>query len=129
MIINLNSGSRLDYQDLPHVGLLLIKIGTIVTFITPLAIVLALVLLPMPNPLSFAPEFLSYIFAGFIILGFALGIISALFYKDIMNGNSKRITHALVLGIVIFFLGSNVGGLLIAVGAYLCQSSSTKRLR
>jgi hypothetical protein len=98
----------LDRFERPNSGLLLIKVGTILSFVFPIITILVISSFPFPNPLTFGPEFIIYLFVGFIVASFAFEIISALFYRDIVQGNKNRITHELVLGILMFALGSNL---------------------
>lgn len=106
---------------------MLIKIGTILAFASPFIILIVFSSLPIPDPLMFAPEFFTYVLAGFIIMGFVFGVVSALFYRGIIRGETRRITHELILGIVMFSVGSSLAGALIAIGAYMCRNSQPKR--
>lgn len=110
-----------------RLGLLLIRVGTILAFLMPLIYVLAIYWLPLPNPFGFASGLLAYLFSFFIVLGFVFGIISAIFYKDIVRGKDSRIIHSLILGMVMFIAGSSIAGIFVGIGAYLCYSAREKR--
>lgn len=100
--------------------------GTVLAFIFPVISVTTVMSLSMSYPFAGAPSFVAYIFAAFVVLGLAFGLVSALFYRDIVRGNTSRITHEPTLGIVTFVAGSNIAGVLVAIGAYLCHSSTQK---
>ena len=124
------ANEKIPQQPLPHelrhLGLVLIKVGTVLAFIFPVISVITVMSLPMSDPFAGSPSLVPYIFAAFVVLGFAFGLVSALFYRNIVRGNTSRITHELVLGIVTVVAGSNIAGILIAIGAYLCHSSTQK---
>jgi hypothetical protein len=65
----------------------------------------------------------------FIGLGMAFGVIAFKFYQDIAYGNTDRITHTLILAVVMFFLGSNVAGIVVGIGAFLCYTSPRRVAR
>lgn len=109
-----------DYSD---IALLLIKIGAILAFILPFATLAGVGFLdygPFFGPLD--NNFLGAFIVA-IVLGVIFGIIALRFHKDIVAGRSDRIVHTIILGIVMFVLGSNVSGALVGFGAFLCYIS------
>jgi hypothetical protein len=73
------------------------------------------------------PELFLGVFIGFFLISIVLGVIGLKFQKDIVAGNTERIVHAIILGIVIFVFGSNIGGSLVGFGAFLCHISPVTR--
>ena len=110
-------------------GLLLIKIGIIVS------VVMSILLIAGISWLSFLPGLpgpaggVVTVFSSFVILGFVFAVIAALFHRDIANGNDGRIIHTIILSVLMFFLASNVTGALVGIGAYLCHVNRRSRGR
>ena len=73
------------------------------------------------------PELFLGVFIGFFMISAVLGVIGLKFQKDIAAGNTERIVHAIILGIVIFVFGSNIGGALVGFGTFLCHISPITR--
>jgi hypothetical protein len=67
--------------------------------------------------------------SSFVILGFVFGVVAAFFYRDVAAGNNRRVVHTIVLAALMFVLGSNVAGILIGVGAFLCYMSPRRNNR
>ena len=108
-------------------GLLLIKIGIIVSVVMSILFIAGISwfsFLPgLPGPAGGVVT----VFSSFVILGFVFAVIAALFYRDIANGNDGRIIHTIILGVLMFFLASNVAGALVGIGAYLCHVNRRSR--
>ena len=108
-------------------GLLLIKIGIIVSIVMSALFVAGISwfsFLPgLPGPAGGVVT----VFSSFVILGFVFAVIAALFYRDIANGNDGRIIHTVILGVLMFFLASNIAGALVGIGAYLCHVNRRSR--
>ncbi len=112
-------------RDHFKLGLLLIKVGAIVSFVIPLLILAGISWTGIPL-LSGPPGVgsgITAIFSSFIILGFVFAVVALYFYREIAAGKSSRIMHAIILGVLMLFLSSNVGGLLVLLGAILCYTS------
>jgi len=117
-----------DYSD---IGLLLIKIGAILAFVTPLATLAGVGGITsygrLFGPLS---DFFLGAFIVAIVFGVIFGITAWRFHKEIIAGRSERIVHTIILGVAMFVLGSNIAGALVGVGAFLCYvSPSTNKAR
>ena len=109
-----------DYSD---IALLLIKIGAILAFILPFATFAGIGVAdygPFFGPLD---NNVLGVFIVAIVLGIIFGIIALRFHKDIVAEKSERIVHTIILGVVMFVLGSNVAGALVGIGAFLCYIS------
>jgi hypothetical protein len=118
---------RPDAGENFRIGLLLIKIGAIVS------VALSLLMLAGISWFSFLPglpgpaQDAVTVFSSFTILGFVFAIVAAIFYGNIAGGNDGRIIHTIVLGVLMFFLSSNIAGALVGIGAYLCHVNKCRR--
>jgi hypothetical protein len=111
--------------DYSSIGLLLIKIGAILSFVMPFAI-FAGVGGVVARYSGFFDSFGGFFLGAFIpivVIGIIFGVIALRFQKDIAAGRSERIVHAIILGVAMFVLGSNVAGALVGIGAFLCYIS------
>lgn len=110
-------------KDHFNLGLLLIRIGAVLAVALPFLTLLGI------NVFSGGAFFGSMpgMFAGIIVviigIGMLFGVLTYKFQQDIAAGNSSRIIHTLILAAVMFFLGSNVAGIVVGIGAFLCYMS------
>lgn len=118
-------------QDHFDLGVLLIKIGAIASFVLPLLLIAGAGTMGFPFflPGPAGGGLFAGVISSFVILGFVFGVVAALFSRDIAAGSSKRIVHAIILAAVMFVLGSNVAGILVGIGAFLCYTSPRNRRR
>lgn len=74
--------------------------------------------------MNYIPGMTAGILAVVIGMGMLFGAIAI--KNDIAAGRRERTVHAMILAAVMFFLGSNVAGIVVGIGAFLCYSSPRK---
>ncbi len=119
---NIPPQSRIQ-ADYSNLGLLLIKVGAIVAFIMPALAFTGIGSVAGMGIFSSMQGMFYGMIAVFIAIGIIFGILALKFHKDIVAGESKRIVHTIILGVIMFVLGSNVAGALVGIGAFLCYLS------
>ena len=68
------------------------------------------------------PDFFLAMMIWFLAVGWTLSILALKFGIDVVRAGQKpKADYVLVLGIVVFLIGSNIAGALIAVGGYLMR--------
>jgi hypothetical protein len=105
-------------KDNFKLGLLLIRIGAALSALLPL---LALVGITAFSGGAFS-GYMPGMFVGILAVIFGMGALFAAitlkFHNDIARGNKERIIHTIILAIAMFFLGSNVAGIVSASGHF-----------
>ncbi len=106
-------------------GLILITIGVALAFVIPIAVTFAFASIigqfgmfsPLPSDLLFG------IVIVFIAIGGALSLAALKFGNDVVKNkkDKKKANYVIILGIAVFLVGSNIAGILIAIGGYLIR--------
>lgn len=106
-------------------GLLLIKIGFALVFVIPMILVSTLGgLVGQFGFFSMMPMLFLPIIIAFITIGGTLSIFALKFGKDAVRlGQKEKADYAIILGVAVFLVGSNIAGILIAIGGYLIRKS------
>jgi hypothetical protein len=106
-------------------GLLLIKIGFVLVFVIPAIIIFFLgSFFGSFGIFSMMPGFFLGIMIAFTAIGGVLSIFALKFANDAVRLRDKgKADYAIILGIVVFLIGSNIAGILIAIGGYLIRKS------
>ncbi|WP_415282241.1 zinc ribbon domain-containing protein [Candidatus Nitrososphaera sp. FF02] len=104
-------------------GLLLIKIGAVLAATLPFLTLLGINVFSGGAFFGSMPGMFAGIIVAVIGIGMMFGVVTYKFYQDIRAGNHNRITHTLILAAVMFFLGSNIAGIIVGIGAFLCYTS------
>ena len=60
------------------------------------------------------------VIAVIIGMGVAFGFVAFKFHNDIAAGRRERMVHTMILATVRFFLCSNIAGIVVRIGAFLC---------
>lgn len=110
-------------------GLLLISIGAVLAMTLPLLTIVGVNFFSGGAFLGAMQGMFAGVIAVIIGIGVLFGAIAFKFHQDIAGGNHERIVHAMILAAVMFFLGSNIAGIAIGVGAFLCYSSPRRVAR
>lgn len=110
-------------KDHFKLGLMLIKIGAALAVILPFLSLVGINIFSGGAFLSSIPGMFVGVLAIVIGIGVLLGAIAFKFHQDIAAGNWDRIVHTFVLAAVMFFLGSNIAGIIVGIGAFLCYTS------
>jgi hypothetical protein len=105
-------------------GFLLVKIGFVIALAIPVIMLLLLgnmfggqAVFTFP-----IPDFFLAIMVWFIAVGWGLSFLALKFGNDVVNSGLKhKADYVLILGIVVFIFGSNLAGILIAIGGYLMR--------
>jgi hypothetical protein len=118
-----NFAGPVQGKDHFQLGLLLIKIGAVLAATLPFLTFLGVSFLSGGAFFGAMPGMFANILVVIIGLGMAFEVIAFKFYQDIAYGNHERIVHTFVLAAVMFFLGSNIAGIVVGIGAFLCYSS------
>jgi predicted nucleic acid-binding Zn ribbon protein len=113
-------------KDNFKLGLLLIRIGAALSALLPLLALAGITAFSGGVFLSSMPGMLAGILAVIFGMGALFAAITFKFHNDIARGNKERIVHTLILAIVMFFLGSNIAGIVVGIGAFLCYNSPRK---
>lgn len=106
-------------------GLLLIKIGVGLSFVLPIVMILAFgSVVGQFGFFSAIPDFFIAIMISFIAIGGALSIVALKFGIDANKVRQRsKADYAIILGVVVFLVGSNLSGILIAIGGNLIRKS------
>jgi hypothetical protein len=108
---------------------LLIRIGAVLAVTLPLLTIAGINVFSGGAFMGTMPGMFAGIIAVIIGMGVLFGAIAFKFHQDIASGNPDRITHTLILAAVMFFLGSNVAGIVVGIGAFLCYTSPKRVTR
>jgi hypothetical protein len=107
-------------------GLLLIKIGVVLALVIPIAMIFVFGSIVgqfgvfWPFPMLF-----SAIMIVFVTVSWVLSILALKFGYDVVNAGQKyKADYVIILGVVVFLVGSNIAGILIAIGGYLIRKQS-----
>lgn len=114
-------------KDHFNTGLLLIRIGAVLAVTLPLLTIAGINVFSGGAFMGAVPDMFVGVVAVIIGMGVLFGAIAFKFHQDIAAGNHERIVHAMILAAVMFFVGSNVAGIVVGIGAFLCYTSP-KRL-
>jgi dihydrodipicolinate synthase/N-acetylneuraminate lyase len=119
-------GVPIASKDHFKTGLLLIRIGAVLAATLPLLTIAGVNIFSGGAFLNYVPGMAVGILAVIIGMGVLFGAIAVKFHNDIAAGRHERIVHAMILAAVMFFLGSNIAGIVVGIGAFLCYSSPRK---
>jgi hypothetical protein len=104
-------------------GLLLIKIGFVLVFVIPLITIF--IFGSFVGQFGFFQPFSGFLFAitiAIISIGGTLSLAALKFGNDVVRlGQKNKADYVIILGIVVFLVGSNIAGILIAIGGYLIR--------
>lgn len=106
-------------------GFLLVKIGFVLGLVIPVVMMFFFGSIfgqfGVAWPISI-PEFLLGIMIWFLAVGWGLSLLALKFGNDVVkSGQKHKADYVLILGIVVFLIGSNITGILIAIGGYLMR--------
>lgn len=110
-------------KDHFNTGLLLIRIGAVLAVTLPLLTIAGVNVFSGGAFMGAMPGMFAGVVAIIIGMGVLFGAIAFKFHQDIAGGNYDRIVHTFVLAAVMFFLGSNIAGIVVGIGAFLCYNS------
>lgn len=79
--------------------------------------------------LNYMPGVAAGVIAVIICMGVLFGVVAFKFHNDIAAGRRERIVHAMILAAVMFFLGSNIAGIIVGIGARFCAIRRLERWR
>jgi hypothetical protein len=119
-----SSGAPATSKDYFKTGLLLIRAGAVLAVTLPLLTIAGINIISGGAFLNYIPGMTAGILAVVIGMGMLFGAIAI--KNDIAAGRRERTVHAMILAAVMFFLGSNVAGIVVGIGAFLCYSSPRK---
>ncbi len=110
-------------KDNFKLGLLLIRIGAVLAVTLPLLTIAGINVFSGGAFMGAMPGMFAGVVAVIIGMGVLFGAIAFKFHQDIEAGNYERIVHTMILAAVMFFLGSNIAGIVVGIGAFLCYNS------
>lgn len=107
-------------------GLLLMRIGAALAVTLPFLTMVGINIFSGGAFLNYMPGVATGVIAVIIGMGVGFGLVAFMFHNDIAAGRRERMVHAMILAAVMFFLGSNIAGIVVGIGAFLCYSSPRK---
>lgn len=106
-------------------GFQLVKIGFVLGLVLPVVMLFFLgsMFFGQPGFLVPIPDFFMAIMIWFLAVGWGLSTLALKFGIDVVRAGQKhKADYVLVLGIIVFIIGSNIAGILIAIGGYLLRN-------
>lgn len=113
-------------KDHFRTGLLMMRIGAALAVTLPFLTIASINIFSGGAFLNYVPGVATSVIAVIIGMGVVFGLVVFKFHNDIAAGRRERIVRAMILAAVMFFLCSNIAGIVVGIGAFLCYSSPRK---
>lgn len=107
-------------------GFILVKIGFVLALVIPVLMLFFLGSMFFGQFSFFLPipDFFIAIMVWFLAVGWGLSVMALKFGNDVINsGQKNKADYVLISGVIVFLIGSNIAGILIAIGGYLMRKN------